>query len=99
MPVMFWGTIAPLRHLWKTPFERVKVLREFGVDDQMGIAAPWPYHPDVEVKAARHDSHAGYPRLTKELITPERTLRMTVKKTPDYPWDDLPLVADHRVPR
>jgi len=95
VPITFWGTIAPLKHLWKTPFERVKCLRKLGVDDQMSIGAPWPYHPQVQVKVVRDDSPADYPRLIKELITPQGTLRMVLKKTPDYPWDDPPLVADY----
>jgi uroporphyrinogen-III decarboxylase len=95
VPVMFWGTIAPLRHLWKTSFERVKCLRDLGVDDQMGVGFPWPYHPDVKVRVWRDDSHADHPRLVKGLSTPKGTLRMVVKKTPDYPWDNPPLVADH----
>jgi len=47
------------------------------------------------VKVTRDESHADYPRLVKELVTPKGALRMVVKKTPDYAWDDPPLVADH----
>ncbi|MEW6356099.1 MAG: uroporphyrinogen decarboxylase family protein [Planctomycetota bacterium] len=95
VPVMFWGTIAPLRDRWKDRFDRVLKLRELGVDDQMTIGAPWAYHPDVKVTVTRDNSHADYPRLTKTLETPKGTLRLTVKKTPDYPWDNPPLVGDH----
>ena len=95
VPMTFWGNVVPLHPLWRTRFERVKRLRELGVDDQMNIGTPWPYHPEVEVRVWRDDSHADYPRLVKELHTPKGTLRMAVKRTPDYPWDDPPLVADH----
>jgi len=95
VPMTFWGNVVPLHRLWQTPFERVRRLRELGVDDQMNLGAPWPYHPEVEVRVWRDDSHADYPRLVKELHTPKGILRMAVKKTPDYPWDDPPLVADH----
>ena len=95
VPVMFWGAIAPLRHLWKTPFERVKVLRDLGVDDQLSVGHPWPHHPDVKVKLSRDDSHPDYPRLVKEFETPKGALRMAIKKTPDYPWDNPPLMSDH----
>lgn len=95
VPMTFWGNVVPLHPLWRTRFERVKRLRELGVDDQMNIGTPWPYHPEVEVRVWRDDLHADYPRLVKELHTPKGTLRMAVKRTPDYPWDDPPLVADH----
>ena len=95
VPMTFWGTIAPLQHLWSSRFERVERLRELGVDDQMSIGSPWPYHPDVTVKVTRDDSPGEYPLLIKEIVTPRGSLRMAVRKTPDYPWDDPPLVADH----
>jgi len=94
VPVCFWGTIAPLRHLWQTPLERVERLFELGIDDVMGVGMPWVYHPDVEVRVVREASHQPYPLLIKELATPRGTLRMAVKQTADYAWDDPPLVAD-----
>jgi len=95
VPVMFWGTIAPLQHLWTDRFERVLKLRELGVDDQMTVGGPWTYHPDVTTQVTRDDSFPDHPRLTKVVDTPEGALRLTVKKTPDYPWDNPPLVGDH----
>ena len=95
VPVMFWGTIAPLQRRWKDRFERVRVLRELGVDDQINVGFPWRYHPDVVVRLSRDGSGGDYPRLVKELETPAGSLRMAVRKTPDYPWDSPPLVCDH----
>ncbi|MCK5804836.1 MAG: hypothetical protein KAI66_18505 [Lentisphaeria bacterium] len=60
-----------------------------------GVSAPWSYHPGVSVKVTRDDSFPDFPRLTKTFGTPAGTLRMTVKKIPDYPWDDPPLFCDH----
>ena len=95
VPMTLWGTVAPLQHLWRTPFERVTRLRELGIDDTMTVGAPWPYHPEVRTRVTRDDSYEDFPRLVKEVHTPRGTLRMSVKKTPDYRWDDPPLVADH----
>jgi uroporphyrinogen decarboxylase len=95
VPIMFWGQIAPLRLRWRDRFERVKCLRELGVDDQMSVGTPWPYHPSVNVRVARDDSPPDFPLLIKDIGTPVGRLRMAVRKTPDYPWSDPPLVSDH----
>jgi uroporphyrinogen-III decarboxylase len=70
-------------------------LRELGVDDAMCIGSPHLFHPDVQVKVSRDDSHADYPRLVKEIRTPRGALRMIIKKTPDYLHDDPPIFSDY----
>lgn len=94
VPITFWGTIAPLRHLWTDAFDRVDKLLELGIDDYMGVGSCWTYHPDVTVTVSRTEG-GEYPILVKELDTPGGALRMQVKKTPDYPWADPPLFCDH----
>ncbi len=99
IPLCFRG-VDPLKHLWRDSFERVEKLAELGVDDKLSISVPWLYHPDVFVKEREVVSpKERYPTVIKEIETPEGDLRMMARKTKDWQFDTLPLVADQLWPR
>ena len=46
VPICF-RDVAPLEHMWSSPFERVMALNDLGVDDKLFIHPPLSHDPDV----------------------------------------------------
>jgi len=89
--------------------ERCADQREFldrqlamGLDVAAEVGFPPVRHdPEVRiVETSEEKADERYPVLRKEYHTPAGVLRVEVRKTPDWPWDDhIPLFEDFLIPR
>lgn len=80
---------------WKGKGWMMDMLR-MGLDQCVGLNAPWSHHPDVKVrKWKEHPSGHRYPLIFKVYETPAGNLRQVMNQTEDWPHgDDIPLLSD-----
>ena len=94
------GGLVFLNHRYPDPFERARHYLEEGVDVALRIAPPAVSALSCRIRQIEErwpDEPA--PLLIKDYITPAGTLRQAIRRTDDYPYDQVPLFADHHVPR
>ncbi len=91
----------PPQLAWHTQYERAQCLLGLGLDDMISLYIAESVYLPAEVRV--HDfqeTRAGeeYPVLSRVYETPDGTLRHVVRRTPDYPFSEIPLMNDFNVP-
>jgi hypothetical protein len=93
------GSVVCIDLLFPDPFDRARYYLDLGVDHALHLSPPWVAPAEFAIRQweERADDDP-VPLLVKEYRTPRGTLRQAVRRTSDYPHDQVPLFSDHHVP-
>jgi len=93
------GSVVFLDRRFPDPFARALHYLDQGVDHALHLSPPHFSAAGCQV-SQREERVTGEPTplLVKEYLTPRGTLRQVVRRTRDYPHDQVPLFSDHHIP-